>query len=359
MSGEDGQEKTLEASPRKLEEARKKGDTPVSREGAVFGLYLGMLLSIFLAGGTVASAIGTTLLPLLEQPDAFLELDLKGFEMAGSAVMRALTLALAPVFLLLVVGALAPYYLQNTIVVAGVRLAPKFSNLSPASGLKRLFGVKALFEFGKSLIKGMAVAAVCYVVARPIFDHSSAYAALDPAAFLHLMPGHIVAVLLAVTLVAGVIAAIDVAFQRFEYMRRQRMSLQELKEELRSTDGDPHFKMLRRARQRKMAQSRMMADVPLATVVITNPTHFAVALRYDRGKDAAPVCVAKGMDEVALRIRAKAKEAGVPLLEDRPLARALHAGTEIGGMIPREHFEAVARIIGLIWSRAAAAGPDR
>ena len=359
MAEEDGQEKTLEASPRKLEEARKKGDTPVSREGGVFGLYMAMLLAIFLAGGTVATAMGTTLLPLLEQPDAFLELDLKGYEMAGAAVLRALALALAPVFLLLMIGALAPYYLQNTIVVAGTRLAPKFSNISPMAGLKRLFGIKALFEFGKSLVKGIAVAAATYLVARPVFDQSSAFAALDPAAFLHLVPEHIVAVLLAVTLVAGVIAGVDVAFQRFEYSRRQRMSLQELKEELRSTDGDPHFKMMRRARQRKMAQGRMMSEVPKATVVITNPTHFAVALRYDRGKDAAPVCVAKGVDEVALRIRERATEAGVPLIEDRPLARALHAGTELGATIPREHFEAVAKIIGLIWSRAEAARQPR
>jgi flagellar biosynthetic protein FlhB len=354
MAEDDGQEKTLDASPRKLEEARKKGDVPISREGAVFGLYAAMLLAIFLAGGTVATAVGTALLPMLEQPDAFLELEFKGYEMAGDAVMRALAIAIAPVFGLLVLGALGPYYAQNTITIAVERLAPKVSNLSPMRGLKRLFGMKALFEFAKSIIKGIAVAAACYFVALPIYEDSAAYAMLDPAAFLHFVPSHIAIVLLTVALVAGVVAAIDLTFQRFEYMRRQRMSLQELKEEMRSTDGDPHFKSLRRSRQRKLAQRRMMAEVPKATVIITNPTHFAVALRYDRSRDAAPLCIAKGTDAVALRIRETAKEAGVPLMEDRPLARALHASTEIGDTIPREHFEAVAKIIGLIWSRAAA-----
>lgn len=353
MAGEDGQEKTLEASPRKLEEARRKGDLPMSREGSVFGVYGAALLALGLAGGAVATQVATTLLPLLEQPEAFLDFEREGLEAAGAAVLKALAIALAPVFGLLLVGSLAPYFAQNTIVFAGARIAPKASHLSPAKGVKRILGAKALFEFGKSMVKGIAVGVACWAVALPIFDESASLVMVDPAAFLALAPRHLVTVLFAVTLVAGVVALADVSFQRFDYARRQRMSLQEMKEEMRSTDGDPHVRGMRRARQRKLAQRRMMADVPKAAVVITNPTHFAVALRYERGKDAAPICVAKGTDAVALRIREAAAKAGVPLMEDRPLARALHAGTEIGQAIPREHFEAVARIIGLIWSRAA------
>ena len=355
MAESDGQEKTLDASPRKLEEARRKGDVPVSREGGVFGLYVAMLLALGLAGGEVATQFAATLLPMIEQPDAFLELEREGYEAAGQAVLRALAIGIAPVFGLLVAGSLAPYFLQNTIIAATARLAPKVSNISPARGLGRLFGMRALFEFGKSMVKGIAVAAACWAVARPILEESAGLAALDPVAFLHIAPGHIVTVLFAVAAVAGVVAAIDVTFQRFDYMRRQRMSLQEMKEEMRSTEGDPHVKSMRRARQRKMAQQRMMTEVPRATVIITNPTHYAVALRYDRAKDAAPVCVAKGTDLVARRIREIAEAAKVPLVEDRPLARALHAGVEIGETIPREQFEAVAKIIGLIWSRRTAA----
>lgn len=356
MAESDGQEKTLEASPRKLEEARRKGDIPISREGGVFGLYVAMLLGIGLAGGEVAAQFAAILLPMIEQPDAFLELERHGYEMAGQAVLRALAIAVAPVFGLLVAGSLAPYFLQNTIMVATARLAPKFSNLSPVKGLGRLFGARALFEFAKSMVKGIAVAVACWAVARPILEESAGLVALDPIAFLQLAPGYIVTVLFAVAAVSGVVAAIDVTFQRFDYARRQRMSLQEMKEEMRSTEGDPHVKGMRRARQRKMAQQRMMSEVPKATVIITNPTHFAVALRYERGVDAAPVCVAKGTDLVAQRIREVAKEARVPLVEDRPLARALHAGVEIGEAIPREQFEAVAKIIGLIWSRGRPEG---
>jgi flagellar biosynthetic protein FlhB len=346
-----GQEKTLDASPRKLEEARRKGDVPASREGSSFGLYAAMLLAIGLAGSLAARRIAEVLLPLVEQPEAFLELNELGFRAAGHAVVQAMAVALLPVFGLLVAGALLPHLLQNTVVVSGERLRPKLSHVSPAAGLKRIFGLKALFEFGKSLLKASAVALACWVVGRPLFDESAGMASLDPAAFPAIVFSMIVAVLGAVTLVAAVVAAIDIGFQRFEYARRQRMTLQEMREEMRSTEGDPHIKAARRKKQRQSSQRRMMADVPTATVVLANPTHFAVALRYERGQDAAPVCVAKGVDALALRIRALAQAAGVAVMEDKPLARALYATVEVGHPIPPLHFEAVAKIIGIVWAQ--------
>jgi flagellar biosynthetic protein FlhB len=191
------------------------------------------------------------------------------------------------------------------------------------------------------------------VVAKPFYDNSANLASLDPSVFMGLATEAIIAVLFAVTLVAGIVAVIDVSFQRFEYNRRQRMSLQEVREEMRSTDGDPQVKAQRRRLQRKRSQRRMLAEVPKATVVITNPTHFAVALRYERGQDDAPVCIAKGSDRVALKIREAAREAGVPVMENKLLARALYATAELDEAIPRLHIEAVAKIIGLIWSRQA------
>jgi flagellar biosynthetic protein FlhB len=346
-----GQEKTLDASPRKLEEARRKGDVPASREGSSFGLYAAMLLAIGLAGSLAARRIAEVLLPLVEQPEAFLELNELGFRAAGQAVVQAMAVALLPVFGLLVAGALLPHLLQNTVVVSGERLRPKLSHVSPAAGLKRIFGLKALFEFGKSLLKASAVALACWVVGRPLFDESAGMASLDPAAFPAIVFSMIVAVLGAVTLVAAVVAAIDIGFQRFEYARRQRMTLQEMREEMRSTEGDPHIKAARRKKQRQSSQRRMMADVPTATVVLANPTHFAVALRYERGQDAAPVCVAKGVDALALRIRALAQAAGVAVMEDKPLARALYATVEVGHPIPPLHFEAVAKVIGIVWAQ--------
>jgi flagellar biosynthetic protein FlhB len=351
MAEDTGQEKTLDASPRKLAQAREKGDVPASREGSSFGLYAAMLLAIGLAGGLAARRMAEVLLPLVEQPEAFLDLTQQGLQRAGQAALQAMGLALLPVFGLLVAGALLPHLLQNTVVVSGERLRPKLSHVSPMAGLKRIFGLKALFEFGKSVLKACAVALACWIVGRPLFEDSAGMAGLDPAAFPGIATRMIVAVLGAVTLVAGVIAAVDIGFQRFEYARRQRMTLQEMREEMRSTDGDPHVKAARRKKQRQGSQRRMMADVPTATVVLTNPTHYAVALRYERGQDDAPVCVAKGVDALALRIRELAHGAGVAVIEDRPLARALYAGVEVGGIIPPAHFEAVAKVIGIVWAQ--------
>ncbi|MXP65555.1 flagellar biosynthesis protein FlhB [Roseomonas sp. M0104] len=351
MAEESGQEKTLDASPRKLQEARARGDVPVSREGSSFGVYAALLLALGLAGGLVARRFAEVLLPLIEQPDAFLELTEEGYRQAGAAFIEALALALLPVFGLLLAGSLLPHLLQNTLVVAGERMKPKLSHLSPMAGLKRVFGLKALFEFGKGLLKALAVGGACWVVGKPLYEHSGRLVALDPVVFPVLAHELLVKVLFAVTLVAAVVAVIDISFQRFEYNRRQRMTLQEMREEMRNTEGDPHVKAALRKKRRQMSQRRMMADVPTATVVITNPTHFAVALRYERGKDEAPLCVAKGVDKMALRIREIAGEAGVVVMEDRPLARALHASVEVGEVIPPAHFEAVAKIIGIVWAQ--------
>ncbi len=351
MAEDSGQEKTLSASQRKLEQAREKGDVPSSREGSNVGLYAAMLLSVGLAGGLAARRIGDVLVPLIEQPEAFLDLTLAGYQRAAHAAIEAIALALLPVFGLLLVGALLPHLLQNTVVVSTARLAPKLSHISPMAGLKRLLGLKALFEFAKNILKAGVVTLACWVVGRPLYDQSMGMTALDPAAFPGLVTEMIVAVLFAVTLVAGVVAAIDISFQRFEYARRQRMTVQEMRDENRNTEGDPHVKAARRKKQRQASRSRMMADVPTATVVLTNPTHFAVALRYERGKDDAPICVAKGADALAKRIREIARDAGVAVIEDKPLARALHAVVEVGDTIPPQHFEAVAKIIGIVWAQ--------
>jgi flagellar biosynthetic protein FlhB len=351
MPEESGQEKTLDASHRKLEQAREKGDVPASKEGSNVGLYAAMLLSVGLAGGLAARRIGAILLPLIEQPDAFLELTGQGYREAAHAALEAIAVALLPVFGLLLVGALLPHLMQNTVVMTTERLMPKWSHVSPMAGLKRIFGLKALFEFGKNILKAGAVALACWIVGRPLFDESIGMTALDPVAFPGIVTDMIITVLFAVTLVAAVIAAIDISFQRFEYARRQRMTVQEMREESRSTEGDPHVKAARRKRQRQASRARMMADVPTATVVLTNPTHFAVALRYERGKDDAPICVAKGVDALAKKIRELAQSSGVMVIEDRPLARALHATVEVGDVIPPQHFEAVAKVIGIVWAQ--------
>jgi len=350
MAEEEGGEKRLEASARKLEQARQRGDVPISREGSAAALYLAVLLGILLTGGLTARKIADILLPLLDQPDGFLDLTPEGLRDAGQAFGLALVTALAPFFGFAIAAAILPYVLQRSIVIASERLTMKLSNLSPRRAVERIFGPRALFEFAKSIIKMIAVGAACFMVGYPIYRQSADLVALDPAAMPSLATHGITSIMFAVTLVAFIIAGIDVPYQHFVYRRKQRMSFQEMREEMRATDGDPHIKAKLRRLRRQRLQRRMMKDLPKATVVIANPTHFAVALKYDRG-GAAPVVVAKGVDGVALHIRKLAARHNIPVVEDRPLARALYAAVEVGDMIPREHFEAVAKVIGLVWAQ--------
>lgn len=351
MAQGSGEDQTLEATPRKLEQARSRGDVPMSREGSVAGVYLAALIAALLAGGLTARRIGELLVPMLDQPEGLLQATPQGWRAAADSVLISLSLAILPMFGLLIVGALLPHVLQNSITVATQRMAPKLSHLSPLSGLKRVVSARALFEFGKTLLKAVAVAVACYIVIRPLYENSVNLVFASFAVLPGMVLQAILALLVAATLVAVFVAGIDVPYQHWTYRRRMRMSIQEMKEELRSYEGDPRIRLRQRKLRRQRAQRRMMHDVPKATVVITNPTHFAIALKYQRGKDVAPIVVAKGADMIALRIRQIAQEHKVEIVENAPLARALHSTVDIGDSIPQEHFEAVAKIIALVWAR--------
>jgi flagellar biosynthetic protein FlhB len=351
MAQGDGEDRSLDATPRKLEQARERGEVPISREGSVAGVYIAVLIGMLLAGGLTARRIGDVLVPMLDQPDALLQATPQGWQDAAENVLTALALAVAPIFGLLLVGGFVPHLLQNSITVAPQRLTPKLSHLSPLAGFKRIFSARAAFEFGKTLLKAGAVAVACAMVARPLYEDSVGLVSTNFAVLPNLLLQALLTLLLAVTLVAVFVAGIDVPYQHWAFHRRMRMTIQEMKEELRSYEGDPHVKLRQRKLRRQRSRRRMMHDVPKATVVITNPTHFAVALKYERGKDVAPVVVAKGVDLIAKRIREIAKEHKVAIIENPPVARALHVAVEIGDVIPHEHFEAVAKIIGVVWAQ--------
>jgi flagellar biosynthetic protein FlhB len=246
---------------------------------------------------------------------------------------------------------LLPYLLQNAIAVSPDRIMPKLSNLSPSRGFKRIFSARSLFEFAKNLVKMLVVAVATFVIARPIYEGSVGLVSTDFGMLPNMLLHSIFMIVLAATLISVTIAGVDVPYQQWAYRRRLRMTLQEMRDELRESEGDPRIRARRRMLRRKRAQRRMMHEVPKATVIITNPTHFAIALRYLRGEDVAPVVIAKGADLVALRIRKVARDHGIAIVENPPLARALHASVEIGEVIPREHFETVAKIIGLVWAQ--------
>jgi flagellar biosynthesis protein FlhB len=228
------------------------------------------------------------------------------------------------------------------------KIKPDFKKVSPAAAFKRMFGPDGLMQFLKSLVKIVLVAWVAWAVMKPYVAPLRSLAALDPAAILPLVAEILRKLVFAVAAFMLIVAGADYMWQRQRFTKRMRMTKEELKEDYKATEGDPHIKGKRKQIQIMRSRRRMMQAVPDATLVVMNPTHFAVALKYEAGQATAPQCVAKGVDALALRIRAVAEEAGVPIIEDPPLARALFAAVEVDDVIPPTHYEAVAKIIGFI-----------
>jgi flagellar biosynthetic protein FlhB len=255
--------------------------------------------------------------------------------------------ALGVPLLLLAIAAIAGNMLQHRLVWSGESLKPSFSKISPASGLKRIFGKQAAANFAKGLFKLFALGAVMTSLLWPERHRLESMLHFDPTMIMGVIFSLTLRLLGAVVAMLAIVAIADYFFQYRQWYERQKMSLQEMKEEFKQSEGDPQIKgrirQLRQARMRK----RMMAAVPKASVIITNPTHYSVALSYERGM-SAPVCVAKGVDRIALKIREIAGEHDIPIVENVPLARALYATVEIDEEIPVEHYHAVAEIIGYV-----------
>jgi flagellar biosynthetic protein FlhB len=266
--------------------------------------------------------------------------------MTGRLGLEVLAAVSIP-FLLLALAAIVGNMIQHRLVWSVELLKPKLSKISLAAGLKRLFSAQALANFAKGLAKISLLAAVMTALLWPERRRLETLVTVDPAAILPLTKSLALGVLGSVVAILAIIAAADYLFQYRQWFERQKMSLREMKDEFKQTEGDPMVKgrirQLRIARMRK----RMMAEVPKASVVITNPTHYAVALQYERGMNA-PVCLAKGVDAVALKIREVAAQHNIPIVENAPLARALHATVELDREIPTEHYKAVAEVIGYV-----------
>jgi flagellar biosynthetic protein FlhB len=258
-----------------------------------------------------------------------------------------LIVALGVPFLMLAIAAIAGNIVQHRFVWSAESLKPKLSKLSPMAGAKRIFGKQAAANFLKGLFKVIALGAVMTLVLWPDRFRLDGMIRSDPSTLFESTTTLTIHLLTAVVAMLALVAIADYLFQYRQWFERQKMSLQEMKEEFKQSEGDPHIKgrirQLRHARMKK----RMMAAVPKASVIITNPTHYAVALQYERGMPA-PICVAKGTDAVALKIREVGKEHDIPIVENVPLARALYAAVDIDEEIPVEHYHAVAEIIGYV-----------
>lgn len=343
----DSASRTEEATPRRLEQARQQGDvakTPELPQVASLAASVGVLA---MAGGWFCRNLAEQLTPFLAHPDAIAIEGHGGIQVARHALGAALPVML---IVLLAAGAAgaAGHLLQTGLMFTPDKLKPDFGKLSPMQGLKRLFGIDGLIQFGKSLVKVAVTGVLAWTMLKPHLNEMSQLATLDPASILPFLADVLKRLVFAIVALLIVITGADWFIQRQRFLARMRMSKEELKEEFKNTEGDPHVKARQKQIRAERARRRMMQAVPKATVVVMNPTHYAVALKYVQGEDEAPLCVAKGLDALALKIREVAEENKVPVIEDPPLARALYASVEIDEMIPPAHYEAVAKVIGFI-----------
>jgi len=347
MSGEDddNDDKEHDASPQKLLEARKRGDIPRSADLLMAAGIGGFLLALVSLGGWAVERLGTAGMVLLDQSDRMARL----LTTEARAPLAGLLWAFAgPTFALLLLPAAAVIGMiiaTNSFTVTLDNLAPKLSRISPLATAGHKFGPEGLVEFLKGLVKLGLVSAVLYTFLSNRIEDILATVYLGPAETSGILVDLTVEFLFILLVITAVLGGVDYLWQIHLHRQRNRMSRQEVMDEFKDSEGDPHLRAARRQRAQEVATNRMLADVKTADVVMVNPTHYAVALRWDRGKGGAPVCVAKGVDEVARVIRARAAEHGVPVHSNPPATRAIHATVELGQEIRAEHYRAVAAAI--------------
>ena len=343
---QDQSQKTEEPSQRRLEDARRQGQVASSREvNHALVLASGALFIGVLAPG-VAVRLGEALRPFIERPHAF-ALDAADLAPTLHGLLGTLGWILLPAVLLFLGAALASGLIQHGPVWSAAPLAPKLERVSPTAGAKRLFSLRSFVEFAKGLVKIVLVGAAAGVLLWPAVPRMLAAIGLEVGPLLALLHTLALRLLIGVAALAALSAVLDTLYQRFEQHKQLRMSRRELQDEFKQTEGDPFLKARLKSLRLERARRRMMAEVPKATVVVTNPTHVAVALRYDATM-AAPRLVAKGIGPLAERIRATARAHGVPVVRNPPLARALHGAVELGAEVPPAQYRAVAEVIGYV-----------
>lgn len=345
---EDKSSKTEEPTQHRLDEAEKKGQIVYSREVNNFFVMLALALIISWSMPGMMQKTMSSLKPFIVNAEDYnlsvgdaRNLLIQGFYILASSLAMPMALIIA-----LVVGAAL---MQSKLLFAVERIKPKFEKISPVKGLGRMFSMRSVVEFLKGLIKISIISAVCVFTVKDDLTRMENLPNYGMFDMLKLLSGLCMEIMIGVCCAMFLIAILDYVYQRFDFMKSMRMSKQEIKEEHKQQEGDPHIKGKLRQIRMERARTRMMAAVPSSDVVITNPTHFAVALKYETMSMSAPVVVAKGADKVAFRIRELAKEHDIPIVENPPLARVLFSSTEVDDEIPYEHYKAVAEVIGYVY----------
>lgn len=341
----DDTEREHEPSQKKLDDARKRGDVPRSADLTAAAVYAGLVLALVIAGNSAIERFGSAGMTLLGQADRLAPMFLRAGRAPAAGLLTSFALPLLPLLVVPLIAALLSMAGQRSLTFSPEKLAPKLSRISIITTFGQKFGRDGLFAFANNCAKLLVV---CVLVAVLVSRHAS-----DTLLALHLAPGQSTALLVQIlleflmlallsTLVFG---GVDYGWQWLQHRRRNRMSRQEMVDEHKDSEGDPHMKGHRRQRGREIAMNQMLQDVAKADVIVVNPTHYAVALKWKRGDRSAPICVAKGVDDIAARIREKAAEVGIPIHRDPPTARAIHASVEVGAPIRAEHFKAVAAAV--------------
>lgn len=344
---DDAGDKSHLPTPKKLDDARKKGEIPRSQEVGIAFTYLALTTTLYLFGANILTEVQLTLQSLISG-DVFLpgQLPFDPRESFAKGTTVTAILAAAPLILTPLIVVMLMIAAQRSAIFVASNIAPKAERISPLSGFKKKFGANGIFEFIKSFLKLTFYSAALATLLFPLIGKISNLSRLEPRSGLIFMLEQAISLLLFATAISVLLAFVDYAWQISQHTKKNMMSFQEIKDEHRDAEGDPHFKGLRKQRALEISNNRMIHDVPNADVVIVNPTHYAVALEWKpQGKTNAPVIIAIGVDEIALRIRNIAESCGIPIHVDIQTARQLSATSSVGDEVPVELYQAVAAAI--------------
>ena len=348
MAEESFQEKTEQATPKRREDARRKGQVARSSELSSIAILATGLLALSGLGPYMFDQLGVFMVDALTS-GMTVEINSTNLYLHTGSWVLGYARIIVPIVALLVVAALGVNYAQVGVLFTLQPLTPKAERISPFSGIKRIFSSKGLVELSKSLFKIGAVVYMTYLTISADMNNLVAYMDMGVGQIFTLSGDITLTLAFRIVLLLLIMAILDYSFQRWDYEKNLRMTRQEVREEVKQQEGDPMIRSRVRNLQREMSQQRMMDDVMTADVVVTNPTHVAVALKYDMENMPAPLVVAKGQRLVAQRIKEIARDAGIPLVENKPLARALFKVVQIGDEIPEDLFKAVAQVLAFVF----------
>ncbi len=347
-SDDDPDSKTEEPTGKRLVDARRKGQLPTSREVPTWVMLFGTAIMLALLAPFVAGRLKEILVSFIARPHTYLFGPAELGAALRNMLMDVLGVMAWPLLMFAILAA-SGYVLQNGWLITTEPIKPKLSKINPLSGAKKYIQMKTYVEFLKNLLKLVIVGAVGIVLVMPEFNRLDILPSLTSEDHLQEILILILRILAGVLMILFAIMVFDIFFQRMQHRKQLRMTKQEVKEEFKNQEGDPQIKNRLRQIRMERARTRMMQAVPDADVVVTNPTHFACALSYKPDEMDAPILIAKGQDLVAKRIRDLAEELDIPIIENPPLARALHASCDLDQQIPEEHYKAVAEVISFVW----------